>query len=294
MKTESVFLGDHGLSSSEANHIANVTKELSINIGREIESVSLFEKTITDKKGTYPYNFINPIPENFEKMFFTEGELYALSAWLREGIKAKDQMMESIRKSSLGSLGFERYPQPVLKPVLSLPEEQDMIEHLTIAERAEYLKYESLAAHLGKKIHKNGLLDSWKMKISDSKPYYAEVFGQEHATIQCKVLIPLETIQKLSLDLQKEWREYESKVNYYKAKLNNLYNDEVSRINTANAMIHSENSKLIQNEISTNQIIYNQYEAKKAELIKEISGKKIIIPHTLQSTLDFILAFAKK
>ena len=71
METTSIFLGSKGLSQSEANHTANVAKEIAETFGSEIHNMSLFKKTLNDKYGKTAYNHVRVVEGLEEKCLAT-------------------------------------------------------------------------------------------------------------------------------------------------------------------------------------------------------------------------------
>ena len=142
-----VFFDKHGLSITEANHKANLLSELATAIEAEFKSTGAYkEELIFDGGDIIQLNTFKKI--ELENQATKEGDLYALSAWLREAVKAKTQILDDIKSMSYISFleDNEEYPDfKELKPVqkrVELPiyiTEDDVIGKFTIAERAKYL-----------------------------------------------------------------------------------------------------------------------------------------------------------
>tara|TARA_R110000868_G_scaffold274215_3_gene533439 strand:- start:409 stop:1290 length:882 start_codon:yes stop_codon:yes gene_type:complete len=293
MKTTSIFLGSKGLSQSEANHTANVSKEIAEAIGSEIQEMSLFRKHLNDKYGKTPYNFVKEV-DGLEEKCLEEGAIYALSAWLREGIKSKAQIIAGIQSASADDLGIEKATQPNAPMLNQLPVESQMIEQLNIAERAEYLTVEAKAAHIGKKIHPGGVIAQWRKMLAKTAPVEFIQGEKDHLRIDVERLYTPKSIDDLFYTLQKEHREVESRLNYYKAKLHNLFNEQLGKVQSENASI----TEAYRTEYAAWRLQFeaNQHkaEAKRAELLREASELKVIVPDSLRDILEAVRKFSKK
>jgi len=299
METTSIFLGSKGLSQSEANHTANVAKEIAEGFGSEIHYMSLFKKTLNDKFGKTPYNHVKVV-EGLEEKCLEEGSIYALSAWLREGIKAKANIIKNIQTMGIHQLcelmGLS-LPDEAQHPVMqALPREEQMVEHLSIAERAEYLSCEAKAAHIGKKIHPGGLIPSWRKMLANMSP--VEMIqgpgSNEYLRVDIETIIIPEKVDALFYMLQRKHREMESRVNYYKAKLHNLFNEETVRINTENSKLLQEYSSKVDTFNNELRVIQSKAEAHRAIMLRDASDLKVIVPESLQGVLDLVQLSSKK
>jgi len=293
MKLTSIFLGNQGLSQSEANHTANIAKEIADDINNEISGMSLFKKTLHDKFGKVPYNTVSVVGD-LPKKCLEEGNIYALSAWLREGIKAKAAMIQAIKLANVEDLGFSVGEAPDRTPLHRLPVEAEMIDLLSISERAEYLSVEARAAHIGKKIHPNGLIPSWREQLAKTPPVSFIQGEKDYMRVESEPVIKSSEINDLFYMLQKEHREVESRLNYYKAKLHNMFNAETVRVQGLNAKLSHEHNTLALAWRGQFEVACQQAEAKRAEMMKEASDLKVIVPESLQKTLDYVLSFSRK
>jgi hypothetical protein len=293
MKTTSIFLGSKGLSQSEANHTANIAKEIATTIGGEISGMSLFKKVLHDKFGKVPYNNV-VVVSDLQKKCLEEGNIYALSAWLREGIKAKDAMIKAIKVADIETLGFSVGTGPERPTLHRLPAEADMIDQLSIAERAEYLSVESQAAHIGKKIHPGGIIPTWRDQLAKTAPVSFIQGEKDYMRVESEQVIKPSEVDSLFYMLQKEHREVESRLNYYKAKLHNMFNAETVRVQGLNSKLTQEFNTLMSAWRGQFEVACQQAEAKRAEMMKEASDLKVIVPESLQKTLDYVQTFSRK
>lgn len=289
-KYTSKFLGTKGLTSAEANYTANIVKELCERINNDISSMTLFKATLKfeGKEANFQKEYK---VDNLDTKCLQEGNLYALSAWLREGIKSKDSL---IKLAETDEFDF------VLKKTIannyeikSLLSEEQVKYNLPIDELAEYLIFEAKAAHIGKKIHPNGQFDKWFKALKNTPIVQLHPDNKDYV-ITLDQTVQEEDLYKTYFQLQTEYREAEQKVNYYKSKVKTLLGEKNMEINNENKAIREAYQKEIEANQSYNYGVNKEIENKRISLIKEISELKIIIPNSLQETLDFVQKNSKK
>ena len=108
-----------------------------------------------------------------------------------------------------------------------------------------------------------------------------------------RIINPTE-VDDLFYALQKEHREAESKLNYYKAKLHNMFNAETVRVQGLNSRLTQEWNTRMSTWRGQFEVACQQAEASRATLMKEASDLKVIVPHDLQKTLDYVQTFSRK
>ena len=105
MKSDYIYFGDSGLTSTSANHVANMAKESIRNIMGELSSISFFGATVSLLSGGTPLQAkIGSSRDDLDKIqasLETVGEAHALCAWLREAIKAKTRLLAEVKSMSL-------------------------------------------------------------------------------------------------------------------------------------------------------------------------------------------------
>ena len=107
-----VFFGESGLTSTSANHVANLAKEYAKKQESELNAVCFYNTQIgligTDVKNTVSIGIseeqLLEIPAKLEEV--TKAK--SLIAWLREAIKARDAMFEAANKKDIEEWYKER------------------------------------------------------------------------------------------------------------------------------------------------------------------------------------------
>ena len=278
------MLDKKGLTSSEASHIANFIKEQVKNID---VTTSNF-KVITQegrRDGTYLRLDSNEEIKNWDDLLLEKGKLFALSAWLKESIKYKEDQIKKIRSSSLdtSTLPKKDVPKPPTKLDTSF---EDFFLELSIKEKAEYLLNESRASHIGKFIHK---FDEVRNVIDNFKPTeFVNISSTEVMTVRNTMLYDREELLGRIEKLQNTHRECEKVINYYKAKhkewaaeLDTKFQKNWKNYAEEVHMIERENSMILVKARA-------DFEIERTSKLEVLKNLKITIPIEFQPILDEI------
>ena len=289
MDYTSKFLDTKGLTTAEANYTANIIKELCERISNEIKQLTLFKGTLNFQGKQTEYNKVYKV-ENLEEKCLEEGNLYALSAWLREAIKAKEALLKQVENDNfdISLLNEVNYGKAI-----SLLTEDEVKYSLPINELAEYLAYEAKAAHIGKKVHPNGIFEQWFNMIKNTPKVQINEINKDYI-VEFDQVVDEKDLYQVYFTLQKEYREAEQKVNYYKAKVKNLLNERNQEINQKNRALQDKLSQDLEIQNSKNLALQAEINNLRGQKLKEVSELKIIIPNELQKTLDYVQTYSKK
>lgn len=289
MDYTSKFLDTKGLTTAEANYTANIIKELCERISNEIKQLTLFKGTLNFQGKQTEYNKVYKV-ENLEEKCLEEGNLYALSAWLREAIKAKEALLKQVENDNFDIflLNEVNYGKAT-----SLLTEDEVKYSLPINELAEYLAYEAKAAHIGKKVHPNGIFEQWFNMIKNTPKVQINEINKDYI-VEFDQVVDEKDLYQVYFTLQKEYREAEQKVNYYKAKVKNLLNEKNQEINQKNRALQDKLSQDLEIQNSKNLALQAEINNLRGQKLKEVSELKIIIPNELQKTLDYVQTYSKK
>lgn len=305
------FLGEKGLTSSEADHRANLIKEGHTPLVARWNSTGAISKTVNYKGEQVVLSEFRKIDLIADSM--VEGQMNSLSAWLREGIKAKDAIANLVMSANLDNFVSDEDPliptqlpvTPVQKPVrLKVVSEDDVLGGFTIAERAEYYTLQSMAASIGKRIHNGGEISNMRKELAvfKSKEFLQMQDGNGYnnfVVTNVPVYEPSE-LETAFMDLQEKHRAAESRLNFLKANIKN----EVNLQNQANQQEYStatmKNQEVYRKEYSDYQAAFQEIrnaqiaaqavlEKRRLELTRYVSKLRIVIPNSLQPILDTIV-----
>lgn len=226
MKKHEIFFGENGLTSTSANHCANLAKELYQHLEEEIENFSLCNESIsllganmlptqyaTGKDST----FLESLPDKLK----TIAELKSLIAWLREAIKARKALTSELEDIGLedwcNSQDIEYPQQPVMGHVLT---EDEYYGSLGIKERNTYYMLETKCAVIGKFIHETGKLNTERRKLTVvmENPNILRENGRDTTVIYRKPSVTVEQVDETFFELQAKHREYQAALNSIKHK----------------------------------------------------------------------------
>jgi hypothetical protein len=291
-----VFFGEGGVTSTSANHIANIAKEYVQNLQNENDTISFLNCSISlmtspqDTK-TVAYGakteILEKIPANLRQIT----EANSLIAWLREAIKAKETEMEAIKDMS-----FEKYVQTekIDKPAPPEREKYEFVEFdgilatLTIKEREEYYSLEAKCAVIGKFIHPDGSFAKARKELQQKivQPAKVQGEGRNAMVYEYTPSIELKDIESLFFSLQNEHRNAQASLNAIKYKVQQRV-DELNQ--KANDILSADLAKY--NNVSIKlHIDYNAFKEKKRA---ELSKLKIVIPNALETVFDILNKMGK-
>lgn len=269
------------LSSTSANHLANLAKEAYEKLEARLNSTSFIRETITIIGSTAETNvklsqagLLTLAPNVLKEIC----EYKSLIAWLREAIKEKDRLFKENK-----SWQSEEYTQhlankPTGEAYLS---EQDIIDSWTVKEQEEYLSLETVCAVVGKYIHPTGALSVAKKELSKriNNPVTTECSGRDTIIRKYYPEATEEEVNNLFFSLQKNHREYQARLNGIKHKIDMTLREDMQKKDEAyKEALQEWNNKL--NELSVADRLAR--EAKH----KEIEALKIVIPNNLKATYE--------
>jgi hypothetical protein len=297
-----VFFAKEGISSSHANHISNLLKEQNTIISKRLSGARAFNyNVVLDGKPHWVTTSTQVEVDDWTK----EGRYFALSAWLKEAIKAKTTLLEFYRTCDASEFltDEEKIPEftetaPVFNKPLGVKAwtETDAVGELSIAERAEYYALEAQASHIGKYIHTGGVMSNIKNDLAGGPVVgFHKILQNGQQTeipMFAKSNFDQDRINKEYFDLQAKHREYESKLNSYKARIQNRVtekNAELQREFTLASVKASNEFDTISREYNMRfQKYQNELESlnsvlqtRRLEKIREVSAYKIVIPNAL-------------
>lgn len=147
-----VFFGEKGITSTSANHLANLAKECMESNRRALEGVGFITSTVRLLNGgeaailTEGRNeqYLSSVPELLKEI----AEMNTFCAWMREAIKAKDEELSLIDNADLCDYLENLSEMPEVPERGIMWNEKDAIATFSIAERMEYYNLEAEAAGL--------------------------------------------------------------------------------------------------------------------------------------------------
>lgn len=156
MKKDMIFFATDGkgLTSTSANHIANLAKEMIRNIETSLDDIVLYTTNVA-LIGNKNVNILNCGASEADVNLIADklhqtASAKSLIAWLREAIKAKERLLDEANNLTLEeyamSQSIELEKQPEIATILT---EDEYFAAKPVDERCHYYELETLAATLG-------------------------------------------------------------------------------------------------------------------------------------------------
>lgn len=297
-----------GLSLSQASSISNLCNQKADEIEVMLESTNVCEKKLLIDGVSYTTVKGRKLPDNVLELLEEKARLHACQAFLMENIKAKEDLIEAIKRSQ-ADVSSVIYPEKIkyIDPV-RINDVKDSYgeEQFSVSEINEFLEVEAYASTLGKFFHKDGKLDRLRKetsKVSDIE--WKEIKEGIQTPVTVTANHTSEDLMKLHEKLAVAHRTYESRVNYFKAKAKNIVtekNAEIAKLNAdaANAADKINNDLRTSYELAMKkaneevQKIRNQFEQDRQAKIKEAASTRINVDLRFKPIIDDFLAKISK
>lgn len=280
-----------GLSMSQAQSISNLCNQRAQEIDNLLKGINNATKKVKIDGETYDETVGKPIPGNVVDLLKEKAALHACQAFLMENIKAKDKLLNDLRNMPFSeNIEFPVAPQYEKFNLINPVDEIWGANQLTLTEVCEYIEAEAYAAHIGQFIHKNGLLTKLREELPTIKTLQF-MSVEEGKKIPIKVVAHHSPEQLILLheELAMLHREYEQKVNYFKAKIKNLVsirNTEISKLNAIELGRVNDINQILRNEWNNLVIAHQEQVSKLRQKFEENRQKEINKTSQLRISVD--------
>lgn len=285
---ENVFFGENGLTSTSANFIANQAKEYVESLKEYLSTTNFLNSTIeligSGKETLSRKGFSSDEVMDIEGVLNAIVSAYSLIAWLREALKAKEDIGKQLRGMDIqdwakeNNITLPEYPDHVEK----LPESK-VIATWSVKDRNRYLTAQTFCSVYGKYIHPDGDFSRARKEFLNKRFNSVEYTECGSNTIihRYTPTVDQSTIESTFKNLQFKWRENQAIVNSYKHKVDvTIQDDFVKRI----AEYKNKYDK-VSEELNSYRTQFKEYIENKT---KEASALKIIIPNDLKAIYEII------
>lgn len=296
MKKDMIFFSTdgQGLTSTSANHIANLAKEMVRGIETSLDGLVLYSTSValigSDNEKALSVGATADEVADVPRRLRAVAKANSLIAWLREAIKARERLLQEVEDYTLKQFcednGIEM-PEPAkMGEVLS---EDDYYASLSVAERNRYYELETLAAVVGEAIHPGGSLAQARETLAARIQAPNEVNGSGRDTLIYTYAPTVDpaVVDDLYFRLQKLHRETQASLNAIKFECQNAVRESELAAKTA----YVEASKAY---AEANQLLYARLSKYKAEEARRIGNLKIVIPESLRAIFDEVSHLGKK
>lgn len=296
------FFGTEGLTSTSANHIANLAKEANREHQNYLASIQFYSERI-GIIGT-PERVLAQEGVNLEGLSKIKtaiesiAENNALIAFIREAIKEKERLEKEAKswKNEVAREALELRRKENVSPSKPVPvTEEDMFAKLSIGQVEHYLTLEAQCSVIGKYIHEGGALSNARIDAMQkvTHPRTVKENGRDTIVTEYELTVSTDNIDAVYFDFQALHRSYQSELNGMKkamiddAQAINLKMDEDYRF--ARTQYLHVNAELDREE----QKIEMDEREKRQELLREVQNLKIVIPNRLKGAYTALMKSGK-
>lgn len=288
MKKDKIFFGEQGLTTTSANFVANLAKEAYTLLEQEMQDITLYTTTVQLLGGTEKTLLHEGLSTtaNFEENLNKIAQMKSLIAWLREAIKAKQNLVKEAQNSSYSDYGIETPDSPEKEGTISA---DDVIATWGIKQRNRYYYLDTLCATIGKFIHPDGAFSDARGELGRvlKKPRELSGSGRDAILYTRTPSVEVSEIENTFMHLQTVYRGYQ-------AELNSLKHS----IETAVQEDETKKSLKYQQEYDSWRYNMESCAAKlkvlKDKAIAEAQALKIIIPDSLKGIFEQVSKLGKK
>lgn len=281
------------LTSTSANHVANMAKEYLQTLKKELNDISLVDTTVeligsvnpTILNNGVSKEFLENIPNKLQQII----QAQSLIAWLREAIKEKEEMLEKIKHLSSKdwcNKFSKQYPEPPTK--MSYLTDYEYYISLSVKEKNKYYHLETTCAVIGKLIHPEGSLSEAREKLKEriNSPHDLRGSGRDALVYTYTPTVSVEDIDNIFFTLQDQHRTAQAELNAIKHKC---------EVAISQSIIECENkyTKEMQEYNTAMSEIISSYNLWKEEETQKVSKLKIIIPNDLIGIYNTIKQLGK-
>lgn len=285
---ENVFFSENGLTSTSANFIANQAKEYVESLKEYLSTTNFLDSTIeligSGKETLSKKGFSTEEVQKIDGILNSIVSAYSLIAWLREAIKAKENIDKQLRAMDINKWARENnITLPEYPKTLSKLTEEEVISKWSVKDRNRYLTAQTFCSVYGKYIHPNGDFSKARKEFLNKKFNSVEYTECGSNTIIHRYTPTVEesVIESTFKNLQFEWREKQAIVNSYKHKVDTTIEDDYTK---RIAEYRNEYNKITE-ELDSYRTQYKEYIENKT---REASALKIIIPNDLKTIYNII------
>lgn len=298
MEKDLVFFKKEGeggvaLTSTSANHIANLAKEYILDLESRLSGISFLnvEASLigTDTSNCIQIGTTKSTLDEIPMMLETVASAKSLIAWLREAIKAKDNIIKSIQNISIEEWCKENEIEfPVLCNNEHVLTEEEYYNSLPIKERNRYYQLETIAATIGQYIHPTRGLSVARKNLKDriQCPHEVQGTGRDSLIYSFTPSVSSEDVDNTFYELQRTHREVQ-------AQLNSIKNDCKIAIEESTSKANAELAVKIEEYRDKKKNLDNLFKTWVDKKTAEYSKLKIAIPNSLIGIYTTITSLGK-
>lgn len=275
MKKDQIFFGENGITTTSANHLANIAKEMYQALEETNKNIGFIRSTVKLLSGGEEsvlecgVDTTIHLTPNLEKI----AKLKSLIAWLREAMKAKQRLI-----NEASNLEYRDPNMPLREAYLT---EDDVISTWNIKKRSQYYHIETMCAVFGEFIHPSGQYAKQRANMLKkmNSPKAIEGHGRDAIIYSYSPSLDPEEVESTYFQLQNEFRGYQAQLNSLKHEIEMA----IAEDTRAKDLTYSQT---LHEYIENNNKAFANFQKEKNLAIQKAQNLKIIIPDYLKSIYD--------
>ena len=283
--TEKNLLGKDGLTITSANHLANIAKEMYEAIEAKIEGLRLYNRDYMLAVNSNTFRVENESGkdelETLDAKLKEIGELKSLIAYLREGIKAKQELDTDA--------AFDAHVEQLIaegRDDLARPKEKEEVRgcdefaKLTPEQKARYYALEAKCSAIGACIHPDGVFATARKQYFEhvKNPITVVGKGQDAELNEFSTSFTVEEVDGKFFALQREYRTMQAELNKMKSEID--------------ARVAEQRQADASEMLAANRLWLDALNLERAKYNEAVKALKVVIPQNLRDIYDRVNAVA--
>lgn len=296
MKKDMIFFSPdgEGLTSTSANHIANMAKEMIRNLDSSVANLVFYTTEVSligvDSRNVLQQGSTDADVLSVAGRLRIIAQAKSLIAWLREAIKARERLINEAESLTLEDYAKEKgitlEKEPEMGTALT---EDDYYASLSLDERNRYYELETLAAVIGEEIHPGGHFAEARAALTErfSKPHEVKGDGRDTLIYTFTPSVNDTIVEDTYFSLQKQYREAQ-------ARLNSIKYDCRKAVMESEVKVKTEYAEAMKRHNAERRLLEAELAKDIRKRVKEIAEYRIIIPASLKNIFDDVSRLGKK
>lgn len=288
MEKDLIFFGESGLTSTSANFIANVAKEMYNTTEKSLNELVFYTTTIKllgnnqEDLICQGVSSVNDIQTKLNEV----AQCKSLIAWLREAIKAKERLIEEAKNGDYEYFGISVPEKPEKEKSISA---DDIIASFNIKTRNRYYYLEAFCATIGEYIHPNGVYSKERDKLQKvlHQPNEVTTSGNNTIIYRRTPSLTIDEVENTFMELQQKYRSYQAELNAIKYEIEDKVTKDVASKNIEYMKRWTDYKHAMEEVEAT-------LATKRNEAVAVASNLKIIIPDALKEIYEKVQNVGKK
>ena len=293
------FFGQTGLTSTSANHYANLAKEAV----RKLHIYLVGTRFFATKMSVIGSEDGGIVKTGCEKDDFSGikqsiaiiSDLHSLIAYFREAIKEKERLAQEALnwKDKDRHADFDtRYSElqsakPVRKEYLT---EDDVLASWTVGEQEKYLSLEAEASTYGKYIHEDGCISRARQDLIEvlANPKSVSENGRDTIIYDYIPTVKLDDVEQLYFSLQAHQREVQAELNGMKKRIKDTIDSQKLEADEEYHLAYRKWNDTMSAMNAELQLIAEDDSIQRKKMLADIQNLKIVVPHRLEKVVTYL------